>query len=427
MAEEVKSLVDVYYGDTLIGQVANGETGNVNCTGHEMTDDIRIKVPYDMKAIRLQTKSATVNKNGQTVVFPDEGYVMSAAVLTVEVPSDNEWLGEFDADTEYRVGSIVSKNDMVYICIVKPTDNQPPTNTTYWELLSGKIQDEKIVDIITYGKLEFLPDEGYVAVRKFTANVPETPTFDGTINIESGYTTISGSYLIDESKAFDLLSTYGKVKTFNVNFGAGGPANGGDEIGFTSMTFDGTNGLILYNDKGAFAMNGGFDEYTANYGDGNGARVNFEEGTECRKEFKGLFLSIADEYVEEETEDELAGTWVFNNELTNMSSAHWVVNVTCNNVNYLSMGIGYLGDGYAIDLYKTTTQDFSDGNYTRLCTDWDEGEWEWFNEAYKTITITSKLSEVTNGAALLTWLKANATKKDPAAEEPGGSEDPEPV
>lgn len=298
MADEIKSLVDVYYGETLIGQVANGETGNVNCTGHEMTDDIRIKVPYDMKAIRLQTKSATINKNGQTVVFPDDGYVMSAAVLTVEVPSDNEWLGEFDADTEYRVGSIVSKNDMVYICIVKPTNNQPPTDTTYWELLSGKIQDEKIVDIITHGRLEFLPDEGYIAVRKFTANVAETPTFDGTINIESGYTTISGSYVIDESKAFDLLSTYGKVKTFNVNFGAGGPANGGDEIGFTSMTFDATSGLILYNDKGAFAMNGGFAEYTANYGDGNGARVNFEEGTECRKEFKELFLSIADEYVE---------------------------------------------------------------------------------------------------------------------------------
>ena len=123
--------------------------------------------------------------------------------------------------------------------------------------------------------------------------------FDGTIIIESGFTTISGSYIIDEQKAFDLLSTYGKVKTFNVNFSAGGSGSGmGDSIDFTSMTFDGTYGLIKYNDKGAFAMNGGFAEYTANYGDGNGARVNFEEGTECRKEFKELFLSIADEYVE---------------------------------------------------------------------------------------------------------------------------------
>lgn len=122
------------------------------------------------------------------------------------------------------------------------------------------------------------------------------PKFGGTIVIDSGMTTISGSYLIDEQRAYDLLQTYGKVKTFKVKFSAGGPVDGGDEIsGFTSMTFDGTYGFIKYNDKAAFAMNGGFAEYNNNYGDGNGARVNFAEGTECRKEFKELFLSIADE------------------------------------------------------------------------------------------------------------------------------------
>ena len=35
----------------------------------------------------------------------------------------------------------------------------------------------------------------------------------------------------------------------------------------------------------------------------------------------------------------------------------------------------------------------------------------WQNEVYKTITITSKLSEVTDGDTLLTWLQANATKQ----------------
>ena len=302
MADEIKNSVDVYYGEQLIGNVSHGETGEIDCKGREMSEDIRIKVPYDMKAVKYQDKRFTVNKNGKHTLYSDEDYVMGAAIVEVEVPSDNEWLGEFDADTEYRVGSIVSQNDMVYICIVKPTNNQPPTNTTYWELLSGKIQDEKIVDIITHGKLEFLPDEGYIAVRKFTANVAETPTFDGTINIESGYTTISGSYVIDEQKAYDALVAFDGVKTYKVNFSAGGSASGmGDSIDFTSMTFDGDNGFIKYNDKAAFAMNGGFAEYTANYGDGNGARVNFEEGTECRKEFAELFLSIADEYVETTT------------------------------------------------------------------------------------------------------------------------------
>lgn len=399
MADEIKSSVDVYYGEQLIGIVSHGETGDIDCKGREMLEDIRIKVPHDMKAVKYQDKRFIINKNGKHTMYPDEGYVMGAAILEVEVPSDNIWLGKFDPDYPYRVGSIVSQNNMVYICIVKPTDNQPPTDTTYWELLSGKIQDEKIVDIITYGKLEFEPDEGYVAVRKLIANVanvttdatateedvvygktfwaggeskagtmkmvdsstfkslvlekiaegeleiryyadknayilnnkgqtrPGTigtilepkfiadniasgvtlfglegkyaPKFDGTINIESSLTTISGSYLIDEQKAYDLLLAYGKVKTFNVNFSAGSSGSGmGDSIDFTSMTFDGDYGFIKYNDKAAFAMNGGFAEYNNNYGDGNGARVNFEEGTECRKEFKELFLSIADEYVE---------------------------------------------------------------------------------------------------------------------------------
>lgn len=35
----------------------------------------------------------------------------------------------------------------------------------------------------------------------------------------------------------------------------------------------------------------------------------------------------------------------------------------------------------------------------------------WANAGYKTITITSKLSEVTNGETLLAWLQANATKQ----------------
>ena len=35
----------------------------------------------------------------------------------------------------------------------------------------------------------------------------------------------------------------------------------------------------------------------------------------------------------------------------------------------------------------------------------------WSDEAYKTITITSKLSEVIDGNALLAWLQANATKQ----------------
>lgn len=263
---------------------------------------------------------------------------------------------------------------------------------------------EKSVTITENGTTEVVADDGY-AMSKVTAIVnvpiPETPIFDGTINIESGNTTISGSYVIDESKAFDLLSTYGKVKTFNVNFGAGGPANGGDEINFTSMTFDGTNGLIKYNDKGAFAMNGGFAEYTANYGDGNGARVNFEEGTECRKEFKELFLSIADEYVEEEAES-LVGTWVFNTTMVYTPPFSASINFTSfdddfeDYVNFTSITLDTSGD-FARLLYDDVQVAREDVGF--------------YTDSWKTITITSEPTDTT----FITWLKANATKQGAAS------------
>lgn len=128
-----------------------------------------------------------------------------------------------------------------------------------------------------------------------------TPIFDGTINIESGNTTISGSYLINQKKAYDAIRALTSTKTFAVDFGAGSVPDGGDEMNFTSMTFDATNELIKYGDIEAFRCDtymvegDGFAGYNSAGGTGNGARINFAEGTECRKEFKELFLSIADE------------------------------------------------------------------------------------------------------------------------------------
>lgn len=234
--------------------------------------------------------------------------------------------------------------------------------------------------------------------------------FDGTINIESGFTTISGSYVIDQQKAYDALLTLTKTKTYNVAFGAGGPANGGDEINFTSMTFDKEYGLIKYNDKAAFAMNGGFAEYNNNYGDGNGARVNFEEGTECRKEFKELFLSIADEYVESEVTDELAGTWAFNDTISRLNGDYYGTGLvfTCNGETFDT--IRDEEDADPIDYLKYARWDPDYLSWTAYNFRSDS----WSNSAYKTITIISTLAEVYNGSALLTWLKANATKQGSA-------------
>lgn len=394
--------------------------------------------------------------------------------IHVAVPDENNWEGEYEDGIAYKYGALVVYNVGVYLALKDTDGTQNPTNEEYWEKLTPLWNDtsdatateklvaygytfyaggekkaglmprvegtvfsslmlensgEGLLDINYYAdENSYIPNTkgltrpgtiGTIVEPKFKAeNIAEgvtlfgvsgkhgsTPIFDGTIIIESGFTTISGSYVIDESKAYDVLSTYGKAKTFTVNFSAGGSASGmGDSRNFTSMTFDGTYGFIKYDDKAAFAMNGGFAEYNNNYGDGNGARVQFEEGTECRKEFKELFLSIADEYVEpEEPAEELAGTWVFTSELGTVGTYDEIVG-SVTNVNFTSNGVNYTSiktTNYSNLYYGNTLVFENDGMPSA----------SWVNNSYKTITITSNLAEVTNGAALLAWLKANATKQ----------------
>lgn len=139
-----------------------------------------------------------------------------------------------------------------------------------------------------------------VTMFKIVDVAVEVKVYDGTINIESGNTTISGSYLINQQKACDALRVLTSTKTFAVEFGAGSVPDGGDEMNFTSMTFDATKESIKYGDIEAFrcdtymAEGDGFAGYNTAGGTGNGARINFAEGTEVRTAFKELFLSIAD-------------------------------------------------------------------------------------------------------------------------------------
>ena len=98
--------------------------------------------------------------------------------------------------------------------------------------------------------------------------------------------------------------------------------------------------------------------------------------------------------------DELAGTWVFNDnpDLSGSGAISVNINFTSNEENFTLISIikGSIGRGEInYDEFAVHTRGMG----------WPAGE------AYKTITITSKLSEVTDGDTLLTWLRANATKQ----------------
>ena len=136
--------------------------------------------------------------------------------------------------------------------------------------------------------------------------------------------------------------------------------------------------------------------------------------------------------VENVTEDALAGTWVFNdtlsfNELSIPSGTRIKFSLMFESGNPTALGTLNVFDGieflYASDydlysLYYTlhiaegSLPEPIDGNYYYSKSVPDEGIVAgWGDDAFKTIVITSKLSEVTNGEQLLAWLQANATKQ----------------
>lgn len=100
------------------------------------------------------------------------------------------------------------------------------------------------------------------------------------------------------------------------------------------------------------------------------------------------------------TEDELAGTWVFNNTVNIPDYARdWTLNFQCNGVQYTLLS------AHNIQLAMPIVAVLYDGSNVY------EPSTGWYKQYYKIITITSKLSEVTDGSTLLTFLKANATKQ----------------
>lgn len=136
---------------------------------------------------------------------------------------------------------------------------------------------------------------------------------------------------------------------------------------------------------------------------------------------------------EKAAEDPLAGTWVFNdtlsfNELSIPSDTRIKFSFMFESGNPTALGTLNVFDGieflYAsvYDLYSLyytlhreevgSVPEPIDGNYYYSKSVSDEGIVAgWGDDAFKTITITSKLSEVTNGEQLLAWLQANATKQ----------------
>ena len=309
----------LYKGET-IRKVAAGQTATLLCRDTKLTDNITVKsnVKGNMEITENGTHDVSRFASVTVAVTP---MIIGAAVT------------EWNAGNVYNPGDVVIYDDVCYMCI-KTTQkdavlSSPDITPEEWERINGEYKGEydstvtySIGDIVTLDGSVYQANEDppqsppnndmgnhWTVIHECVKPQPEeVPLFDGTINIESGFTTISGCYRIDQKKAYDALAALATSKTYAVEFSAGSFINGEQERkGFISMTFDLDYDSIIYGradgsitafSSGDYMSGGdGFAPYYNTYEEGNGAMVNFYEGTECRKEFKELFLSIADEYV----------------------------------------------------------------------------------------------------------------------------------
>lgn len=105
--------------------------------------------------------------------------------------------------------------------------------------------------------------------------------------------------------------------------------------------------------------------------------------------------------VEVVAEDELAGTWVFNE------------NVFGKNIyNNITFNVTFVSNGQTFNSIIFDNNPMNGGMfYDTLQVVHPDDASHFIDQSYRTITITSKLSEVENGDTLLALLQANATKQ----------------
>jgi hypothetical protein len=360
------------------------------------------------------------------------------ASIKVLVPDENSWCGEYDSEVNYKENAIVVYNRMIYLCIKDIDNKQAPDNEEYWDLIYSGPNDatgsagDILEDKVLYGNdgerlTGTMPNNAYRegdyvleldvnktsealygaynGIAKITLE-EKTITANGTYNATSGK-VISKVIVAVPEKAVDEWDGTGVViapipqpKTFTINGTSYQMDNRMAWYAWTRSDYN-TDGFSCANENDYVYEAESKNKVTD--ADGNdvlGTTYIVEGGAYLIKEAV--------------TEDELVGTWVFNNNIVMPSTymydtySAWNFNFTANwsgdNTSFYSLLVG--------DAYNTGK------NWVDFCWDIDDMDWTtfWrsdigFGSINKTIEITSSSSQVENVSTLLTWLKANATKQ----------------
>lgn len=253
-----------------------------------------------------------------------------------------------------------------------------------------KAEQEKSVAISTNGTTEVTPDSGKVLSKvSVTTNVQPTlqektvapTTTQQIVTADSGKDGLSKVTVEAVTSSIDSNIVAENIKKDVTILGVTGTLESGSSGTPIDIATEEEMASILSN--ATADDNGKIYRYTGT----TGTYVN------------GALYWL--EVPQEPAEDALAGTWVFNGSSSNMPQ----ITVDDCTRYYAS---GTYGSENSFDYVELSP----DQTYFAFGLN---GWWDITTKKYgagaNEITITSKLSEVTNGQALLTWLQSNATKQ----------------
>lgn len=306
--------------------------------------------------------------------------------------------------------------------------SNPSKNTTYygaWTVVKTYNITYNLTNCTGASSNPTTIDEGTTATLSFTLNdgysFPDTITVSGvesyTWDKSTGTLTLTNA-TSDVSITITCIVAYPKINSFTYY---GKQINKINNKPIRYVHYSGNTYEMVYALQLATPQN-----VTA-----NGTTVSWDE-VENATSYAVLADGSEIGTVEVAVTDELAGTWLFNDTLDFSSlrlsqddSISWSVNFTelgydgvSNAPNRIIIYYGIIGYddegndviGYKLDYPYVPPVGFPEP-YTAYHSIYADGFVGWQIENSKTITITSKLSEVTNGDALLAWLQANATKQ----------------